>query len=637
MALTKAEYKPGFSWRSALIVLISSLIWMPVALYIQLVSGIVSIAMVSIVMAFIAMEITRLIGNPLSRQELLIVYLMSSLAASATGYIWQVWKGYFVTSPLTWAFKIDGLPIPELYPSWFAPPYDSSAYVLRTFFHRDWLIPLLITNIQAGFFYYCTELSLAVILSYIFIEVEKLPFPLATIDASIVTTLSERRPEKIKLFTLALYPGLAWGALLYIVPIATGYMIIPLPWYDLTPFTSQYIPGALLGVMTDIMAYVAGLFISLAVTFYMLAASIAVWVVGNYLTLTAFRDSFPEWASEYFGGMGYGGVLIRSYLRVWIAPQTAAVFALMVIAVIFFAKPVAKGLSALSKASLIKTAGYSSLKWLVGFYILGTVGSVALFHLLVPELPVWIPLLLSVGVSFLNGIISVVSLGSTGVSPGAPSEWALSVYLSGYRGVAAWVFTPIVGGLATAEGGSPSWTYMVKVGTLTETRPMDVIKALLFSIVIYNVLSFVWMEFFWRIAPIPSAAYPYALATWPSQIMSSAVWMTGQVGVKPEVLYYSFFVILALCLAGEAASKFLGLPFSSIGIVTGMGMTPPYSIALFAGSILNRFVFPRFLGAERWKENRSVIAAGLVSGEGLAAAVAVASSLIMKATWMKPW
>jgi len=635
--LTEAEYRPGFTWRSALIILISSLIWMPVALYIQLVSGIVSIAMVSIVMAFIAMEITRLIGNPLSRQELLIVYLMSSLAASATGYIWQVWKGYFVTSPLTWAFKINGTAIPELYPSWYAPPYNSQAYILRTFFHSDWLIPLLITNIQAGFFFYCTELSLMMILSYVFIEVEKLPFPLASIDASVVTTLSERKPEKIRLFTLALYPGLAWGAVLYIFPIVTGYMIVPLPWYDLTPFTSQYMPGALLGVMTDIIAYVGGLFISLTVTSYMLMASTAVWIVGNYLTLTVFRDSFPEWASEYFGGMGFGGVLSRSTLRVWIAPQMAAAFALMVIASIYFIKPVAKGLSSLAKASLIKAAGYPSLKWLVSFYILGTAGSAMLFHLLVPEFPVWIPLFLSVGISFLNGIISVVAIGVTGVSPGAPPEWGLSVYFSGYTGVAAWVFTPIVGGLPSAEGGSPGWTYMAKVGSLTETRPMDILKALIFSIIIYNVLSFVWMEFFWRIAPIPSAAYPFALATWPTQIMSTAIWMTGQVGIKPEFLYYSFFLVLAICLAGEGASKFLGLPFSSIGLITGMGITPPYSIALFVGSVLNKFVFPRFLGRERWDENRSVIAAGLVSGEGLAAAVAVASSLIMKATWIKPW
>jgi len=637
MTLAKAEYKRGFTWRSAIIIFVSSLIWMPVALYIQLVSGIVSIATVSIVMAFIAIEITRLLGNPLSRQELLVVYLMSSLAASATGYIWQVWKGYFITSPLTWAFKIDGVPVPELYPPWFAPPYDSPVYVLRTFFHVDWLVPLLVTNIQSGFFFYFTELSLTMILSYIFIEVEKLPFPFATIDSSIVTTLSERRPERIRLFTLALYPGLAWGAILYIFPIVTGYMMIPLPWYDLTPFTSQYMPGALFGVMTDLITYVAGLFIGLTVAVYMLISSVSIWVVGNYLTLTVFRDLFPEWVNEYFVGMSFGGVLSRSFLRVWIAPQTASAFALMVIALIFFAKPVAKGLVSLTKASLVKAGGYPSLKWLISFYVLGTVGSVLLFHLLVPEFPIWIALLLSVGASFLNGIISVVSIGVTGVSGIAPAEWNLAAYLSGYRGVAAWVFTPIVGGLPSAEGGSPGWTYMLKVGSLTETRPIDVLKALIFTIIIFNALSFIWMEFFWRIAPIPSAAYPYALATWPSQIISGAVWMTGQVGIKPWLLYYSFLGVLAICLAGEAASRFLGLPFSSIGLITGMGVLPPSSIALFIGSALNRFAFPRFFGDRIWAENKSAMAAGLVSGEGLAAAIAIASSLITRATWIKPW
>jgi hypothetical protein len=632
-----AEYRSGFTWRSALIILISSLIWMPVALYIQLVSGIVTISMVSIVMAFVAVEITRLLGSPISRQELLFVYLMSSLAASATGYIWQIWKGYFITSPLSWSFKIDGVPIPELYPQWYAPPPDSPAYVLRTFFHTDWLIPLLVTNVQAGLFFYLTELSLTMILSYIFVEIEKLPFPLAEIDASVVTTLSERKPERIRMFTLALYPGLIWGVILYILPLLTGYMIIPLPWYDLTPFTAQFMPGALIGVMTDLIPYIGGFFISFTVTVYMFIASVAVWVVGNYLTLTFFKDLFPEWASEYFAGMGFGGVLARSTLRIWIAPQIASAFVMMIIALIYYAKPVARGLKSLAKVSLVKVAGYPSLKWLITCYILGTLGSVTLFYLLVPELPVWIPLLLSVGISFLNGIISVVSLGVTGFSVSIPYEWNLALYLSGYRGVAAWVFTPIIGGLPSSEGGSPGWVYMIKVGSLTGTRPADVLKALIFTIIIYNILSFVWMEFFWRIAPIPSAAYPYALSTWPTGIINSAVWMTGQIGVKPWLFYYSFFGVLAISLAGEAASKFLGLPFSSVGLITGMGMTPPSSLALFIGSALNKFLLPRFFGEKRWGENKSAMAAGLVSGEGLAAAIAVAISLIMKATWIKPW
>lgn len=167
----------------------------------------------------------------------------------------------------------------------------------------------------------------------------------------------------------------------------------------------------------------------------------------------------------------------------------------MIISLIYFAKPVTKGLLSLTKSSLVKASGCSSLKWLIFLYLLGTVGSVSLFHLLVPEVPLWIPLMLSVGISILNGIISVVSIGVTGVSLSVPPEWNIAVYLSGYRGVAAWVFTPIIGGLPSSEGGSPGWTYMIKVGSLVGTKPMDIIKALIFSIIIYNILSFIWMEF----------------------------------------------------------------------------------------------------------------------------------------------
>jgi hypothetical protein len=85
----------------------------------------------------------------------MIIYQMSALATGATTcYLYQVQKSYFMTSPLAWSFKINGVPLPQLIPSWWAPPPTSQAYVLRTFIHPDWLLPLLIVNVQSGLFYY---------------------------------------------------------------------------------------------------------------------------------------------------------------------------------------------------------------------------------------------------------------------------------------------------------------------------------------------------------------------------------------------------------------------------------------------------------------------------------------------------
>ena len=631
-----SELGRGFTWRSALALLITSLVFTPISIYIQLVAGVSSIPAVAIVMAIIFSEITRLTGNPLTKQELMIIYQMSALATGATTcYLYQVQKSYFMTSPLAWSFKINGVPLPQLIPSWWAPLPASQAYVLRTFLHPDWLLPLLVVNIQSGLFYYLVELSLAMIVSYLYVEVEKLPFPLAAISASLVTTLAEREPTSMRLFTLSIFPGLVWGSILYLLPSVTGITLVPLPWLDLTPWTSKWVPGALLGVATDLSPYVSGLFIPFHVAAYMLAASLAVWVVGNNLALTALRNLFPEWAREYFQGMSLNQAYSRSLLRVWIVPQIAFAYASVVVVLIFTGKTIAKAFSSLRRAG--GALQYLSLRKQLAMYLTGTVGSVILFHILVPSFPLWIAFTLSVVVSFLNALISTRSIGETGYSVSIPYEWYTAVYLSGYRGVEAWIFQPVIGGLPSLEGGAPYWAYMVKVAYLTQTRPFDVFKALVFNIILYNIFSFVWTEFFWRIAPIPSSAYPYAVAAWPAALVGGVVWITGEIGVKPWLFAYSFAGMTALLLGGELASKFLHIPFSSMGVLIGATSIPPFAIPVFVGALMNRYVLPRFVGRERWEKHKPVIAAGIATGQGIATGIGIALLLISKATWIKPW
>jgi len=508
---------------------------------------------------------------------------------------------------------------------------------LRTFIHPDWLLPLLIVNIQSGLFYYLVELSLAMMVSYLYVEVERLPFPLAVIDASIVATLAEREPTSMRLFTLSIFPGLVWGAILYLLPSLTGVILVPLPWLDLTPWTSKWVPGALLGLATDLSAYVSGLFIPFHVAAYMLAASLAVWAVGNHLALTTFRGFFPEWAREYFQGMSLSQAYSRSLLRVWIIPQIAFAYASVVVVLVFTGRTIVKAFSSLRARSASSAVQYFSLKKAIAMYLVGALGSVALFHLLVPSFPLWIAFTLSVVVSFFNAVISTRSIGETGYSVSIPFEWYTVVYLSGYKGVEAWIFQPVIGGLPSLEGGAPYWAYMVKVAYLTQTKPSDVFKALVFNIILYNIFSFVWTEFFWRIAPIPSSAYPYAVAAWPAALVNAVVWITGEVGVKPWLFTHSFAGMTALLLGGELAARFLHVPFSSMGVLIGATSIPPFAIPVFTGALMNRYVIPRLIGRERWEKYKAVVVAGIVTGQGIATGIGIALMLISKATWIKPW
>lgn len=443
----------------------------------------------------------------------------------------------------------------------------------------------------------------------------------------------------MKLFVLSIFPGLLWGSILYLVPSLTGIILVPLPWLDLAPWTSKWLPGAILGLSTDISPYVSGFFIPFHVAIYMFAASLAVWVAGNYLTLTTFRGAFPEWAREYFQGMSTAQAYSRSLLRVWIVPQIAFAYASVFVLLIFTGRNLVQAFKPLFrlKEQMGTPSTYMRLKTVAVMYAAGTVGSVILFHLLVPSFPLWIALVLSVFVSFLNALISTRSIGETGYSVSIPYEWYTAVYLSGYRGIDAWIFQPVIGGLPSLEGGAPYWAYMVKVAYLTQTRPMDIFKALVFNIIMYNIFSFVWTEFFWRIAPIPSSAYPYAVASWPAQLVGTAVWVTGEVGVKPWLFIDSFVAMFAILLTGELAARTLHFPFSSMGVLMGATSIPPFTIPVLIGSLLNKYVFSRFIGKDRWESSKAVIVAGLSTGQGIATGIGIALLLISKATWIKPW
>lgn len=628
------EFKPGFTWRSALAILLTVLVFTPISIYVQLVAGIGSLPAVAILMALIFSEVTRVTGNPLTKQELFIIYQMSALAAGATTcYLYQVQKSYFMTSPLAWSFKLNGVPLPQLIPSWWAPPPMSEAYVLRTFLHPDWLLPLLVVNVQAGLFFYFVELSLTVLMAHLYIETEKLPFPLAAIDAALVSTLSERDPDRMRLFVYSIYPGVVWGAILYLIPSLTGIRLVPLPWIDLTTFIAKWLPGALLGLATDLLPYLTGFFIPLNIASCMLASSIAIWIMGTPLTLTVFRDSFPEWANEYFQGMSLEQVYARSLLRVWIVPQIAFAYASVAVFLALGARTIVNAFR--SFVRLRAASGYPAFWKIIAMYLLGSISSVILFSILVPEFPLLLAFFASTVLSLLNAMITTRSIGETGYSISIPYEWNTIVYLSGYRGVKAWIFSPVIGGLPSLEGGSPYWVYMIKVGYLTNTRPSDVLKALVYSIILYNVFSFVWTEFFWRLAPIPSNAYPYALAAWPAALVSGAVWITGGISVKPWLFYYSFTGMLSILLAAEFLARSLHIPFSSMGIVTGSMTIPPYTIPVFIGSCLSNFVLRRFI--RDWDKRKSIIVAGVATGQGVILGIGVALMLVSKATWIKPW
>jgi hypothetical protein len=74
----------------------------------------------------------------LKQQEIFLLYYMAG-AALATPFQGLLWNQYLVQSD---AARMLG--VVEFIPTWVAPGAASDSLVERTFFHRDWLIPILL-------------------------------------------------------------------------------------------------------------------------------------------------------------------------------------------------------------------------------------------------------------------------------------------------------------------------------------------------------------------------------------------------------------------------------------------------------------------------------------------------------------
>ena len=638
-------FKPGLTWRSLLALITAVLIVVPASIYLSMVSGGTLALASAFIIAIIFSEVARMFAAPLTKQELFITYEAASVVAAASAgtisVFWIIFRLFYATNPMSWAFKIDGTPIPLRIPPWLAPPPPpigrSTAYYARTLFHPDLFLPEVVFLTFTGLFL-VAEIAMLMMMSYAFVEVERLPFPISRIDASLVETLSERDPELVRSFTLSIYPGAVYGILLIALPLLAGIRFIPMPWYDLTFLTEPYIPGALIGVATDLTPWIFGLLVPLNAGVGMLLGSVATWVFGNYLFLTQFRDVFPEWVAEYRSGLGLALLWQRSFFRVWFAPQIGFTLGLAAVAFFRFRRGIIRAFKALIEAARIPPEKrlYPPITVLLAMYLTGTVTSALLHWYLTATtgvpFPLWISLAYSVGLSLVLGVAMTTAMGETGFTITLPYVWHTIVYFSGYNDYPGWVIAPVLAGTA-----APYWTNMVKAAYLTETRPIDLVKAIVIALVLTQAVGIISLDFYWRVAPIPSSAYPFVLIDWARIAIGDSLLITRAIRIDPGVLAASAAIGAGIVGAFDYLHSALGVPLSGPGFVVGTTTLPPYAIAIFTGSLIGDVVAPRVFGRERWSRIRGAVAAGVLMGYGIVIGFTIAAAFIMKAGWIWPW
>jgi hypothetical protein len=271
--------------------------------------------------------------------------------------------------------------------------------------------------------------------------------------------------------------------------------------------------------------------------------------------------------------------------------------------------------------------------WLaLAIYVASTASYIILSSILVPGFP-WI-FLVAYGFIY-TPFISYVSARMEGIAGQFVSlpmvreaSFIAASKFFGYQGLGIW-YAPIPFhnyGKATVR-----WREI----ELTGTSFRSIIKAEILVIPVVLVASLLFSQYIWRLAPIPSAQYPYAQELWHLQALNTLLLQSATLeGYSPffqalNMDYVMWGLGLGSCtyyLLGK-----LGWPILLIyGVVRGLGQSTPHSIFLeVIGAFLGRYYFMKKYGLA-WRQYAPVLLAGFSCGMGLMGMLAMGFTLIMK-------
>jgi len=617
----------GFTIRSILGILYVILILLPTNIYYSLTMG-GSLAFAAPIISLIFfLEIFKFSEHPLTKQEAFIIYSIASEAVAGGVAFALIGNVYFRTSPMASYFGIS-----KMIPDWWAPNPSSNAIKLRTFFHSDWILPMIVL-FTAWTLGKIIDFSLATYLYYQFIEVEKLPFPLARVSAETVLSLSDPKyAYKKKNFALSSMIGLIYGVIAYLIPILSRYrlIIIPTPFYDFTEYIENIMPGSSIGISTDLVSYTVAFYMPHNFILVLFLTSLGIYLFGNSLLIK--NGEF----TLYMHGMKLGEIFTWSYISYWISPTIGFGIAIAIFQIIYNAKYI---VNALKKFRYMGGSRTLRTKLAAYLFFISTISASLMAWALSGFNPYYILIIISVSViwSFLFSHLQGRAVAEYGFGFDIPYFVPAIIYISGARDPKLW-FAQTAG--FTVYSGGVGLLQQLKIATLCETKPTSYIKAWFFTWFIGAIASIIFLQIFWSIAPIPSSMYPASLINFPVQaaeqyLILSAVTRVGgskTISLNANNILYGF--ILGLFLSFILSMLKISPSLIGLGILAGIRTWISTSIA-FAFSIIIARIIRRKMGKKWWEDNRFVITAGIYAGLGLAIGLSVIILFLQKAIFPK--
>ncbi|MBW1835525.1 MAG: peptide transporter [Deltaproteobacteria bacterium] len=631
---TPDHFEEGFDWKTFVGAIFIGFLMMPGSMYLQLVIGTGIGPAARWVTIILFAEIAKRSFTELKQQEIFLLYYMAG-AALASPFQGLLWNQYLVQSD---AAKMLGLI--EFIPTWVAPPPESMSLIERTFFHRDWMIPILLL-IGAQIIQRIDQFGLGYALFRITSDVEKLPFPMAPVGALGTMALAESTEEKQKswkwrIFSIGAVIGLVFGGIYILLPTLSSLFfteqirLIPIPWVELTRHTEGVLPAVATGIQLDI----GLIFIGMVLPFWAVIGGLIgliITVVANPILFhhgilhrwhhgmgtvdTVFANNF-----DFYMSFGIGLGLTIAFVGIW--------------SVLRSFKQNGSSSKRNFKDLFRPPPGRGDFNfWIsIGIYVCSTLSYVGLCIWLVPNFP-WIFFL---GYGFVyTPIVSYITARMEGIAGQFVSlplvreaSFIAGAKFFGYQGIEIW-YAPIP---IHNYGGA---TVNFREIELTGTSIRGIIKAEIVVFPVVMIASLLFSQFIWRLAPIPSSSYPYAQELWHLQALNTLLMQTSTLEGNSlffQALKGSYVLSgLSFGLVTYALLNLFGLPVMLIyGVVRGLGQSTPHGLLLeVVGAFLGRYFFLKRYGA-MWRQYAPVLLAGFSCGMGLTGMCAMGFTLILK-------
>jgi hypothetical protein len=688
---TPTEFKDGFGWSTVIGIIFCGLVMMPGAIYLGLMTGGSMGSAATWVTVILFNEVARRAMKTMSKQNLVVLLHAASVIMAGQvlfpggplGHV--VYRAYLVTSD---AIRDSGMR--DYFPSWWVPAPDSPAITERLLFHRDWLIPLGLVafTMVIGF---VSKYTLGYFFFRLTSDVERLPFPLAPIQAQGAMALAEAEPpadaaggakadkgreaflrgrrgekkrsERWRLFSLGTTIGIAFGFVQVGIPAITGLMfdkpffLLPQPFVDTTPLTEVILPATPTGMTVDLGIVLIGFVLPFWAVVGTFAAIVFTLVVNPILHNVGMLTSWQP-------GMDTVNTTFANSIDFYLSFGIGAALGVAIVSIYQTVRDVRARLRDMRDArgagreedergNLWRTpklgrGDYPMWLALIG-YVVSSALLVGLCYLLLRNTGTNRFGLLSfllIFVCFYNPFISYVNarlLGIAGQNVDIPFVKEVAFIASGAQGIDVWL-API----PLDNQGYQAQAF--RVNELTGVSFRSLIKTDLVALPALFLMSLLFWAFIWHASPVPSDAFPAAQINWDLQAKQNALLFSstfavegGEVNIADSQFMQAIHLPVIGAGVGVTVGLFilmgaLGLPVLFVyGLIRGFGQFPHYMLLEIVGAMLGRFYFQKRLGAQRFLRLAPTLLAGYFTGVGLVGMTTIAMKLIGAAVSPSPF